>query len=391
MYDFDTPVNREGTKAYKLELREKYFGSNEVLPLWVADMDFSAPPAVCEAIQARAAHNIYGYTIRTKEFNEAIKNWLMRRHNWSVENSWIEYSPGVVPALTFSIMSFTMPGDGVIIQTPVYPPFYSVVKDNDRKVVKNPLVQENGSYRMNFEELEILTAKPENKVLILCNPHNPLGRVWTKDELETLGDICHRNNVLVLSDEIHSDLMLFGNKHTPFASVNEQMANNSITFMAPSKTFNIAGFNTSYVVASNSRLLNGYRQVLNKLHLNMGHVFSEVILETAYNEGEDWLGELISYLEANARFVVDFINENMPEVKVKLPHATFLTWLDFRSWGWSQKDLVAFLVNKAGVGLNDGVSFGVEGEGFMRMNIASPRSVIKKALEQIFNARKELN
>ncbi len=389
MFDFDKPISRIGTDAYKYEFREKYFNKSDVIPLWVADMDFASPPAVAEAIRRRAEHPVYGYTIRTARFNLAIKNWLHTMHNWDVKSSWIEFSPGVVPGLALSVLTYTNPGDGIIIQPPVYSPFFSVVKDNYRKLVCNPLVFVEGKYRFNFEELEQLTSKPENKILMLCSPHNPVGRLWTKEELTRIGEICIKNGVLILSDEIHSDLAMFGNRHIPFASINNEFANNSITFMAPSKTFNIAGFSTSYIVCENKDLINQYRKVLNSLHLFTGHLLGGPVLESAYNFGAEWLNELISYLEGNIDFVYDFVTKRLPMVTFTKPEATYLLWLDFRKTGWDQEKLNLFLINSANVGLNDGTLFGKEGRGFMRMNVGSPRSVIQKALENIEEAFKK--
>ncbi|WP_439185523.1 MalY/PatB family protein [Carboxylicivirga taeanensis] len=387
MYDFDKHIERAGTNAYKLDLRQRYFGTDDVIPLWVADMDFAAPPAVQEAIQKRAAHEIYGYTIRKEEFTAAIADWCKYKHNWLVNESWIEYSPGVVPALAFSVLAFSAPGDGIIINTPVYPPFYSVIADNGRKVIKNSLVNTDGRYEIDFDLLERQAAQKDTTIFILCSPHNPVGRAWTREELLKIHEICSKHNVLVLADEIHSDLALFGHQHIPFASLNEAAAMNSISFMAPSKTFNIAGFSTSYVVASNPKLLEGYRATQNRLQLHMGHLFSGVALTAAYNHGREWLKDLSAYIEANINFVEQYLKENLPELHFYKPEATYLIWLNFKAWNLPQSDVKTFLIEKAKVGLNDGLSFGKEGEGFMRMNVASPRAVLQQALEQIKAAK----
>ncbi|MBR8535832.1 PatB family C-S lyase [Carboxylicivirga sediminis] len=388
MYDFDKLIERSGTNAYKLDLRQRYFGTDDVIPLWVADMDFAAPEAVQQAIQERAKHEIYGYTIRKEEFTGAIVDWCQYKHNWGIKNDWIEYSPGVVPALVFSVLAFSEIGDGVIINTPVYPPFYSVVADNKRKIIANGLVNVDGKYEIDFELLEQQASLSDTKIFILCSPHNPVGRVWTKEELMRVHEICSKNNVLVLADEIHADLTLFGNEHTPFASLNDEAAMNCISFMAPSKTCNIAGFSTSYVVTANPKLLKAYRDMQNRLQLHMGHLFSGVALCSAYNHGRDWLEALKAYLERNILFVEDFLKEKMPEVSFYRPEATYLIWMNFKAWNKSQKEIKDFLVKEAKVGLNDGVSFGKDGEGFMRMNIASPRCVLEQALNQMYEARK---
>lgn len=387
MYDFDKIINRQGTNAYKLDLREKNFGTNDVIPLWVADMDFAAPPEVQQAIQDRAKHEIYGYTIRKEEFTSAIVNWLQNQHQWYIKQDWIEYSPGVVPAIAFSVLSFSNEGDGIIINTPVYPPFYSVIADNNRKVLKNSLVNNDGRYEIDFALLEEQAALPDTKIFLLCSPHNPVGRVWSRSELERVDAICRKNGVLVLADEIHSDLALFGHQHIPFASINDEAAQNSISFMAPSKTFNIAGFSTSYVVSSNPKLLNAYRSTQNRLQLHMGHLFSGVALSSAYNNGHEWLNQLKSYLETNVLFIERYLSENLPELRFFRPEATYLIWIDFKKWQLSQKDLKKFLIEDAKVGLNDGISFGPEGNGFMRLNVASPISLIKQALDNITKAK----
>ncbi|WP_430811168.1 MULTISPECIES: MalY/PatB family protein [unclassified Carboxylicivirga] len=386
-YDFDTPIDRSGTDAYKLELRQQYFGNKEVIPLWVADMDFAVPPEVQADILERASHEIYGYTIRQNAFSDAIVNWCRQVHDWEVAPQWIEYSPGVVPALTFSLLSLTQEGDGVIINTPVYPPFYSIIGDNKRQVVKNPLRNVDGRYEIDFALLEEQAARPEVKLYILCSPHNPVGRVWTREELQRIADICHQHKVLVLADEIHADLALFGHRHIPYASISDVAALHSLSFMAPSKTFNIAGFSTSYVISKNEALLSAYQSMQNRLHLQMGHVFSGLALTSAYTKGHAWLTALKNYLEENIMFIEEYLGLYLPELSFYRPEATYLLWIDFSSWGMSQRDLRDFLVNKAQVGLNDGLSFGREGKGYMRLNVASPRATLQQALQQIREAR----
>ena len=387
MYDFDKIIDRSGTDTFKFELREKIFNKADVIPLWVADMDFAAPPAVVEAVKKRADHPVYGYTVRPESFNLSIQNWLKNRHGWNVGTDKITFTPGVVPALALSILAFSGSGDGIIIQPPVYPPFHSIVTDNDRKLVYNPLILEEGKYRIDFDGLEALASQPENKILILSSPHNPVGRLWSKEELTMLGDICLKHNVLVLSDEIHSDLALYGNKHIPFASIKKEFADNCLTFMAPSKTFNIAGFATSYVVCENDELRKGFRSIINSLHLYTGTIFSGVILEAAYNHGAEWLDALLKYIEGNIDLVYDFVKAELPQVSLVKPDATYLLWLDFRKTGWDQDRLNSFLINEANVGLNDGTLFGKDaGKGFMRMNVGSSRLVIQKALDNVKRA-----
>lgn len=385
--NFDEIIDRRGTNSYKLELREKVFGKGNVIPLWVADMDFEPPCEVLEAIKHRATHPVMGYSIRTDSFEKSIAGWLMRWHNWSVEPSSIIFAPGVVPSLVVSILAFTQPGDEVVIQTPIYPPFYSVVNDNDRVLVNNRLNNVNGRYEIDFVLLEQQLSSVKCKMLLLCSPHNPVGRAWTKEELLRIGELCLKYNVLVVSDEIHADLVFFGNKHIPFASLSDEIAQITITTMAPSKTFNIAGLSSSFIQCNNKVLLHDLRKKINGLQIHMGNVFGNIALETAYNYGDEWLKQLHAYLEGNILFVIDFFAANMPEVRIWKPEATYLVWIDFTTWGFSQPELKDFLVNNAGVGLNDGTSFGDQGIGFMRMNVASSRVVLQTALQNILNAR----
>ncbi|HKL72246.1 MAG TPA: PatB family C-S lyase [Marinilabiliaceae bacterium] len=389
MFNFDENIQRENTRALKLERRKMLFGREDVLPLWVADMDFAAPPAVQKAIKDRADHPIYGYTVRPTDFLDSIRTWQNKRYNWEIENSWIEFSPGVVPSLGMAVQAFTQPGEGVIIQPPVYPPFFGVVKDLNRKVVENSLVETDNGYEIDFDQFEEFAADPNNKLFLLCHPHNPVGRVWREDELRKMGEICVRHNVTIVSDEIHCDLVLFENKHIPLASLSEEIADITITCMAPSKTFNLAGLSTAYLVASNVELLKAMRSQIFGLHLNMGNTFGPLALEAAYNHSEDWLEALIDYLQDNVMLVDDFLKTHLPEIKMIIPEATYLLWLDFRAWGMRSVDLRKFMSENAGLGLNDGRTFGKEGEGFMRLNVASSRATIETALNQLYQASKQ--
>jgi cystathionine beta-lyase len=304
-----------------------------------------------------------------------------------VDQSWIEFSPGVVPNLGLAVQALTKQGEGVIIQPPVYPPFFGVVRDFDRKVVENPLVNAEEGYKVDFDHFEKLCADPSNTLFILCHPHNPVGRVWTPEELRRMGEICIKHGVSIVSDEIHCDLTLFGNRHRPMATISPEIADITVTCMAPSKTFNLAGFSTSYMIASNKELLNKCREQVMAYHLHMGNVFGSIALEAAYNESEDWLENLKKYLEGNINLVIETVEKEMPEVKVRRPEATYLLWMDFSAWNLKQSDLKTLLYGKARVGLNDGISFGKEGRGFMRMNVASPRSIIEKAMQNIVEVR----
>lgn len=387
-YNFDKIIDRSGTNAYKLDLREKIFGNSSVIPLWVADMDFAIAIEIEQAIQKRAQHSVMGYSIRTNSFEESVVGWLHRWHKWDVEASTILFAPGVVPSLVVSILAFSKPGDEVVVQTPVYPPFYSVVKDNDRALVVNKLINSNGYYTIDFESLEQQLSSERCKLFLLCNPHNPVGRVWTKDELKRIGELCLKHGVIIISDDIHADLTLFGHKHTPIASLSNEIAQITVTCIAPSKTFNIAGLSSSVIQSNNSRLLHELRKKINTLQIHMGNLFGNVALEAAYNYGDDWLTQLIAYLEENVNYVIDFLNQHFPEIKVFKPEATYLLWIDFSAWQLSQSDLKKFLINKANIGLNDGLSFGEQGSGFMRMNIASPRSILESAMNQLLEAKR---
>lgn len=387
-YSFDKVIDRKDSRSVKFDFRQKLFDKADVIPLWVADMDFAAPPAVSEALKNRANHTIYGYTNRPQSFFDAITGWLNRRYSWKVDSSSIEFCPGVVPNLALAVQAFTNSGDGVVVQPPVYPPFFGVVKDLGRKVIENPLIQTSDGYKMDLDHLAKVTANANTKLLLLCNPHNPVGREWTEDELCKLGEICLKNNVIIVSDEIHCDLTLFGHVHKPLASLSKELANITLTCMAPSKTFNLAGLGTSYMISENSDLLRRVRSLIFSYHLHMGNTFGPIALEAAYNHSGQWLDDLKSYIEGNILFVLDFLNTYMPEVKARKPEATYLLWVDFSEWKMNSDELRSFIINKAGLGLNDGPSFGDQGRGFQRMNLASPRIIIEKAMVQLYEARK---
>ena len=389
-YNFDEIVPREGTDAYKLELRETIFGAADVLPLWVADMDFKAPPAVIKALQNRASHEIYGYTIRDKKFTDSIVSWLKHQHQWDIQEQWIDFSPGVLPSIVVALHEFSNPGDKVIIQTPVYPPFYSIVTDNRRELVKNTLIETDGYYTIDFDLLEKQASDPLTKIFIFSNPHNPVGRAWNKEELKCISDICIEHEVMIVSDEIHSDLCLFGHTHLPMANLFPEISDRIITCMAPSKTFNVAGLSSAYAIIADDNIRERFHKRLWAMQLHMGNLFGSIALMAAYNEGAEWLEDLKKYLEGNALLVKDFITNNMPEVGFVVPEATYLLWLDFRSWGLSPIKLRKAMVEIGKVGMNDGVSFGTDGAGFQRMNIGSPRSIIQEGLQRILKVRYEV-
>ncbi|MFT4073104.1 MAG: PatB family C-S lyase [Dysgonamonadaceae bacterium] len=383
-YNFDTIIDRRGTDALKLEVLQERYGRADLLPMWVADMDFESPSCVKEAIIERAKHGIFGYTVPSQAYYSSIINWVDRHHDWKLKQEWISFIPGIVKGIAFVIDCFTDKSDKVIIQPPVYHPFRIVPTLHKREVVYNELIFDGVNFRMDFDLLK--EQVKEAKVFILCNPHNPGGRVWTKEELSTLADICYENNVMVISDEIHSDLALNGHKHIPFASVSEKAAAISITFMAPSKTFNIAGIVSSFAVVSNEKWRVRFFDYLKASELEEGHIFAYLAAQTVYQNGDEWLSQLKDYLWENVRFTVDYLQENLPQVKVIEPEASFLIWLDCRQLEMSQQELVSFFINEAKLALNDGAMFGPGGKGFMRLNIGTPRSNLERALRQLKEA-----
>ncbi|TDO04013.1 MalY/PatB family protein [Sunxiuqinia elliptica] len=380
-YNFDELVDRTKTNCIKYDGRQMFFGTEDVLPLWVADMDFKTPDFIINALKERLEHEVLGYTFRDDSYAESITNWLEKRHAWKVEKEWLSFSPGVVAGLTLAIEAFSKPGDEVIVQPPVYFPFFDSVKGTGRKMVENPLKLENGRYTFDLEDLK-QKITPETKLLLLCNPQNPGGMVWTREELEALTAICLENKVLIISDEIHSDLVFEGHKHIPLPTISEEVAQSCVVCMAGSKTFNIAGLTTSFVVIPNKRLLARYERELKVPHLHMGNIFGSVALETAYREGEAWLEQMLVYLQENMQLVRTYLKENLPQVVPMEPEATYLVWLDFNALGLSDEELNERLL-KAGVGLNRGVQFGKQGSGYMRINIGCQRSTLLQALECI--------
>ena len=384
-YNFDEIIPREGTNCIKYDARRQIFKSAGVLPLWVADTDFRTPDFITDAIKKRTEHEIFGYTFKPDSYYNSIIYWMQRRHNWAVKKEWISSSPGVVAGLTLAVEAFSNPGDGVVVQPPVYFPFFSCVKGTGRKMVQNPLKIENGRYTFDFHDLKSKITK-ETRLLMLCNPQNPGGMVWKAEELEELSSICIDNNIIIISDEIHSDLIYKGNRHIPVSMVSEETAQNSVVLMAPSKTFNVAGLATSVVIIPDRKKFELYEKALNLGHLGMGNIFGSVALEAAYTYGDEWLEELLEYLWNNFLYLENFFKNNLPKVKVMKPEATYLIWLDFREYGMDDSELTKFIVRKAKVGLNNGARFGIEGDGWMRLNIGCPRSILTEGLERLVNA-----
>ena len=384
-YNFDTKIDRKNTNSIKWDFTEEFFGEEDLLPMWVADMDFKAPIEVINKIEERAEHGVYGYTSKPDSFYESIINWLDKRHNWKINKKSIMITPGVVPGINLSIMAYTEPKDKIIIQSPVYFPFFDAVKENDRTLINNPLKKENGKYKIDYEDLKSKIDE-DTKMIILCNPHNPVGRVWSKEELKELADICIENDIIVLSDEIHSDIIYEGSKHTPIASISEEMAERTITFMAPSKTFNVAGLSTAMTIIENKKMRKQFNKMLNKLHLSLTNVFGIVGLEACYKYGEDWLEDLKKYLQNNIDYTINFIEENIPEIKVNKPEGTFLMWLDFSGLSLSEDEIDKLLLKDAKVALNKGKTFGKGGEYHRRLNIGCPLETLKEALNRMEKA-----
>jgi len=390
-YDFNRTIDRKKTGSVKWELVEELFGEKNLLPMWVADMDFDAPAPVVEALINRAKHGIYGYTACMPSFYKSIIDWNKKRYNIDIDREWILFSPGVVPALNMIIQAFTRSGDKVIIQLPVYYPFIKAVENNECSILSNSLILEDGRYRINFADLEQKAKDNKAKLLILCSPHNPVGRVWTEEELVRIGEICNKNEVLVISDEIHSDLILKGFKHTPFASISTDSLMNSITCNSPSKSFNLAGLQTSYIVIADPVKRQKFSKVLARNGITGPNVFGALALEAAYSYGEEWLKQLIEYIQKNLEFLKDFIHDRIPMVRVIEPEATYLVWLDFRKLGLDKKGLKNFIRKEAGLALDDGYMLGsAEGDGFERINIACNRSTLERGLSRLEKAIKNL-
>lgn len=384
LYNFDEHVDRTNTNSLKYDGRAMFFGKTDLLPLWVADMDFKTPDFIVDAIKKRAEHEVFGYTFRPESYTQSIVNWLKRRHNWEIKPEWISFSPGVVAGLTMAIEALSKPGDGVIVQPPVYFPFFDSVKGTGRQMIENPLKLENGRYYFDLEDLK-QKITPTTKLLLLSNPHNPGGMAWNKEELTALANICLENKIVIISDEIHSDLIFDGFKHTPLAGISEEIAQNCVICMAPSKTFNTAGLTTSFLIIPNKRHFVAYERVMRLPHLHMGNIFGTIALEAAYTHGDEWLSQLLKYLQGNYSFLEDFFAVNLPQVKVMRPEATYLIWIDFSAFGLTDEALNQKLID-AGVGLNRGVQFGKQGSGFMRINIGCTRTTLEEALLRIKNA-----
>lgn len=385
-YNFDKVIDRRGTGAIKLEALETMFGDANLLPLWVADMDFETPEFITEALRRRLDHSLFGYTVEPADYRPTIVKWIADHHGWDIRSEWMAYIPGIVKGIGMAINVFVGEDEKVIIQPPVYHPFRLTPEGNKRKVVFNPLIENaDGTYSMDFDNLAEV-ADEKCRLLILSNPHNPGGIVWDRETLQRLAKFCHERGIIVISDEIHCDMALYGHKHIPFASVSDEAAACSITFGAPSKTFNIAGIVSSYAIVPDKKLRDRFFSWLTANEFDAPTMFATIATTAAFKEGEEWRREMLEYVQGNIDYVIEYCAEHIPQIKPRRPQASFLIWLDCRRLGLSHDALIELFVKKARLALNDGEMFGPGGEGFMRLNIASPRSVIRQALEQLKEA-----
>ena len=386
-YDFDHLITRRGSGALKTDALEERFGRDDLLPLWVADMDFATPSFIIEALRERLSHPVLGYTIEPADYRPAITDWLRALHGVEVLPAWLCYIPGIVKGIGLAIRCFTRPGDKIVIQPPVYHPFRIVPQECGREVVFNPLLrQPDGGYRMDLEGLESILSDQGCKMLVISSPHNPAGICWDRETLARVAEICCRHDILVISDEIHSEMLLWGKRHTPFYEVSEQARRCSITFAAPSKTFNIAGVVSSYAVVADERLRDRFFAFLRSCELDEPDIFAPIATIAAYRLGDEWRREMLQYVEQNIMMIEKYCAENIPEIVPMRPDASFLVWLDCRGLGLDHDRLIALFRDEALLALNDGEMFGPGGEGFMRMNVGAPRSVIAEALSRLESA-----
>lgn len=383
-YDFDEIVDRSGNRAAKYDERVKKFGTEDVIPLWVADMDFRTAQPIIDACRKKAKEGIWGYTSRPDSYFEAVRDWELRRNQWETDPALMSWSLGVVPSLSAIVKVFSEEGDKVMIQTPVYSEFYDVTEAWGRQVVENQIVEQDGVWTIDFEDFE--KKAKEVKIFLLCSPHNPLGIVWKPEELKRMAEICMENQVLLVSDEIHSDLIFHGKKHTPTATLSEKIGKSIITCVSVTKTFNLAGLQASTTIFPNLEMKQKFDRFWMNLDIHRNNAFSSVAMEAAYREGEEWLDQLLEYLDGNFRLIKDYCEQYIPKIKPNLPDATYLVWLDCRRLGLDNESLRSFMIEKAKLGLNEGYTFGRSLSGYMRLNAACPRSVLRKALEQLREA-----
>ena len=385
-FDFDTVPNRRGTNCFKYDFAREMGMPEDVLPLWVADMDFPTAPAVLERLHALAEHGIFGYTGVKDAYFSAVHNWYAQRFGWETQRSWLVTTPGVVFAIAIAIRAFTQKGDAILIQQPVYYPFADKVTENDRQLVVNPLVLKNGRYEMDFADMERKIVDNRVKMLLLCSPHNPVGRVWTKEELLRVGEICQKHGVLVVSDEIHADFTYAGHTHRVFASVKSEFADFTITCTAPSKTFNLAGLQNSNIFIPNRQLRHAYKKELSACGCGGTNCMGMAACQAAYEAGADWLEQLKQYLAGNLAYIRQFLREKLPDIALIEPDGTYLVWLDLRKLGLTEQQQRQLIVQDAKLWLDTGTLFGQGGDGFERINIACPRATIKQAMQRLERA-----
>jgi len=387
-YNFDNVIDRTKTscaKWSKQSLDGKFNGNVDVFPMWVADMDFQVSKGILSRIQKVVDNQIFGYACIEDDYYDAIIHWNKKNHNWNVSKEWIVFTAGIVAALNYIVQEFTKEGEGILIQTPVYYPFKNAIVNNNRVLISNPLIDTGDTYKVNFEDMEKKIVENNVKLFILSSPHNPAGRVWTKDELTKMGEICLKYNVLVVADEIHHDLILFGNKHTVFADISKEFAMNSITCTAPSKTFNLAGLHASSIIIPNKEIRDKYRFCITKLGVGGINCIALEAVKGAYLESDDWYEEVLVYIENNYRYLKDYIKQYIPSFKVYPLEGTYLAWIDVRNMGWTREEAVLFFEEKAKLGVDHGFWFGDDGDGFFRLNIACPRSLLEEGLNRIKN------
>lgn len=384
-YNFDEIINRSNNYSVKYDETKEKFGRDDLIPLWIADMDFKCAQPIIDTLQKRVLQGIYGYTSRPDEYFEAIKNWQLEKNNWKVDTSLMSHALGVLPMLANLMHTFLEKGDKVIIQPPVFHEFKNVIEAWDGEVLINQLIEKNGYYSIDFDDLRE-KAKQGAKFMIVCNPHNPVGKVWSKEDLETIANICIENNITIISDEIYSDIMLWGNKHTPMASISEEIRKHTITCTSSTKTFNLAGLQVATVIFPDLYMKNKYDNVLKKIETYRNNAFSIVANTVAFTEGKEWFEQVTDYIEENIKYTVDYINKYIPQIKVNTPDSTYLLWLDCKDLNLSGDELFNFFINNANIAPNDGRIFGEGGDGYMRINIASPRKILEKAMYQLKNA-----
>lgn len=385
-YDFDRIIERKGSGAIKTDALGKFFGKDELIPMWVADMDFETPDFITEALIGRMGHPIFGYTEEPADYRPAICDWIEEHHGWKIQKEWLSYIPGIVKGIGMAVNVFVKEDEKIVIQPPVYHPFRLVPQKNHREVVFNPLRElPEGGYEMDFENLEAV-CDDKCRMLILSNPHNPAGIVWSRESLERLASFCHSRGIIVISDEIHCDMALFGNRHIPFASVSPEAAACSITFGAPSKTFNIAGIVSSYSIVPDEKLRKRFYDWMEANEMGAANIFSPIATIAAFRKGERWRRQMLEYVEGNIEFLMEYCQNNIPKIKPLRPQASFLVWMDCRELGLDHDQLIDLFINKAGLALNDGETFNPGGQGFMRLNVGTPRQVLRTALERLAEA-----